>query len=112
MIISKMNDNCEYIQDIDLIVTKLQKLYKDSMLEHNIHGNNNIINCFLKGGYRFNWREEFSVQTLKLFLNWFKIQPIERKKIIMNHIWKRFDNITRIVTESNIDITSNEDLPF
>jgi serine/threonine-protein kinase len=106
-IIGNLYQESEYKEDIELIISKLQEVYRDSMLEEYIQNNNKLISCFIKGNFSYVTRLQFQTFFLKDFINMFKGQPNEMKKIILNHLWNRFDAIER-----KEPVIPDDDLPF
>ncbi|MEN0050297.1 MAG: protein kinase family protein [Bacteroidota bacterium] len=107
-ITSKFYEESEYIDDIDLIISSLEEVYSNSILEEYIQNNNKLISCFIKGNFSYIDRYGFETSVLRNFLTLLRGQPNEMRKIILNHLWNRFDTVEREFREPNYD----EELPF
>ncbi|WP_228851452.1 protein kinase family protein [Aegicerativicinus sediminis] len=94
-----------YRDDIPTILKRLQDLYNVSLLETYIQNPNKLTNCFVNGKYRYTTSYKFHVSYLKKFIAFFSGLSIERKKIVLNHLWQRIDKIERIPDY-------DDDLPF
>lgn len=103
-ITSKIHINATYVNDIDLIINKLEKCYQNSILEEHIHAFESIISCFISGVYKYKIKREVATKDLKNFIEMMKLLPIEKKKIVINNLWQRFDCVQRY--------TIDDDLPF
>lgn len=106
-VLANIWDNITIIKDIEKIIEKLSSLYKNSLLENSIFNNSKIIDCFISWKYKFYKSRDFRVDTLKDFLDMIKSLDIEKRTIIMNHIWQRIESTDKIDDEISI-----EDLPF
>ena len=106
-IISKLYFESEYSDDIDLIVSKLHEIHMNSLLEESIQNNNKLIQCFIAGNFKYKVKRDFSTSILGKFISMFNGQSNEKKKIILNHLWNRFDAIER----EEVFLPS-DDLPF
>lgn len=105
-LISKMPYGTKYKKDIEHIIKSLEELYKNSLLEEFIQNNNKLIIIFLDGQYSYFPKKQFKVETLSSMIKLLKSSSDDRKKIILNNLWERFDKIEKYF-ESNYD-----DLPF
>ena len=88
------------------MIRALEEVYKNSILEEIIQNNNKLITIFLDGQYKFWPKLEFKVSTLNSMIRLLKSSSEDRKKVILNNLWERFDKVDREYEE--ID----EDLPF
>ncbi|MBD9159609.1 MAG: protein kinase family protein [Clostridiales bacterium] len=107
-IISCVDKDIKYFEDIEIIQKKLSDLYRNVMLEESIPQNTSIIRCFLDGTYKFWPQREFKTSILKDFLKFFKGCSKDKKNIVLNNLHSRFDSINRIED----DLLSEEDIPF
>lgn len=105
-IISKVPYGIKYNKDIEEMIRALEEVYKNSILEEIIQNNNKLITIFLDGQYKFWPKLEFKVSTLNSMIRLLKSSSEDRKKVILNNLWERFDKVDREYEE--ID----EDLPF
>lgn len=107
-IISCVDKDIKYFEDIEIIQKKLSDLYRNVMLEESIPQNTSIIRCFLDGTYKFWPQREFKTSILKDFLKFFRGCSKDKKNIVLNNLHSRFDSINRIED----DLLSEEDVPF
>ncbi len=102
----RINADSSYVTDISDIISKLQEVYRNSILEDIIQNNNSLANVFIKGNYTYNTTRDFEVEILLNFLNFLKSSSIEKQKTILNNLWQRLDSIHRY------DPMEDDDLPF
>jgi serine/threonine-protein kinase len=103
-IFSKIEQDSEYITDIDKIVSGLEEVYRNSILEDHVQNPNSISRCFVNGAYYFK-SPEFELNVLRDFIKFINSVSIDKKRIIVNNLWQRLDSIKRYRDES-------DDLPF
>lgn len=103
-IYSKINSDADYVKDINKIITDLEEIYRNSMLEYTLQDHSDVAKCFIKGEFQYYKKRSMDVSTLNNFLYLIKSVSKDKQKIIFNNLWKRFDSIERVV--------SQEDLPF
>ncbi len=103
-IFNKIEQGAEYVTDIDKIISGLESVYRNSILEDYIQNPNSISQCFVNGGYYFK-SPEFELNILRDFIKFINSVSIDKKRIILNNLWQRLDSIKRYREES-------DDLPF
>lgn len=103
---SAIYDDAKYETDIDEIVRKLEMCYQNSILEEYIQNTSKIISPFVNGGYKYFSKEQFPVYVLGDFVKLVKVSSPEQKRIILNHLWERLDQIEKIPNPAF------DDLPF
>lgn len=99
-------DDAKYYTDIDEIIRKLELCHQNSILEEHVQRNANILIPFINGGIRYSTKKLFSTTILIDFITFIKDASSEQRRIILNNLWQRFDNVNRIVNPAN------DDLPF
>ncbi|HBL75181.1 MAG: serine/threonine protein kinase [Bacteroidetes bacterium GWF2_42_66] len=104
-IFSKIEQRSSYYTDLDKIVTGLEDVFRNSILEDNIQNPNSIARCFVNGSYKYYKHVEFSLFILKDFIKLIKSVSIDKKRIILNNLWQRLDTVERFFDDKN-------DLPF
>lgn len=104
-IFSKIKQDSSYNTDIDNIITELEEIYRNSILEDYIQNPNSIARCFVNGSYKYFKRVEFSLYNLKSFIKLIKSVSADKKRIVINNLWQRLDSIERFTDY-------NSDLPF
>ncbi|WP_319479119.1 protein kinase family protein [uncultured Draconibacterium sp.] len=105
-IYSKIDVESKYNTDIDKIISGLDEVYRNSMLETFVQNHNSIAKCFVKGDYRYYTKRDVEVSVIKDFVNLLKSISIEKRKVVMNNLWQRLDSIER---EAKVP---DDDLPF
>lgn len=105
-LLSKMPYGTKYNSNLDEIIKSLEELYKNSILEEYIQNNNKLTQIFIDGKYSYFPKVEFSVSNLLAIIQLFKSVSEDKRKMILNNLWERFDRIERYVEEED------DDLPF
>ena len=106
-IINKIRDDSHYISDIDKIIKSLEDILQVSSLEDYIQTPSLISRAFMKGEYYVIKNSEFLVLHLKYFIELLRRSSTERRKVILNNLWQRFDKKLRYSSNPVSD-----DLPF
>lgn len=106
-LITKIQDDANYISDIDKIIKVLEDILQVSSLEDYIQNSSQLIRAFIKGDYYYKTNSKFLVLHLKYFIELLRQNSIERRKVIINNLWQRFDKKPRYSYNPNTD-----DLPF
>jgi len=91
------------INDVNVITNSLAELIRDSSLEKYIQANNRLINCFVKGNYKYINRIDIEVECVKKFYELLIKLPPQKQKIVIDNIFTRL---------STIKITMDDELPF
>ena len=107
-VISCVDKDIKYFEDIEIIQKRLSDLYRNVMLEENLPKNTFIIKCFLDGMYKFWPQTEFKTNVLKEFLKFFKSCSKDKKNIVLSNLHSRFDGIKRIED----DLMGEDEIPF
>ncbi|WP_281235163.1 protein kinase domain-containing protein [Flavobacterium gelatinilyticum] len=102
---SQMPYGTKYNSNLDEILKKLEELYNNSILEDNIQNNNKLTKIFINGKFSYYPKKQFSVSNLSSIIQLFKSNSDNKRKIILNNLWERFDKIERY---NHVD----NDLPF
>jgi len=105
-IYSKIDIESEYITDIDKIISSLDEVYRNSMLETFVQNHNSIAQCFVKGAYRYYTKREVKVEVIKDFVNLLKSISKDKRKVVVNNLWQRLDTVER---ETKVPVNN---LPF
>lgn len=104
-LLSKMPYGTKYNPNLDEIIKKLEELYKNSILEDNIQNNNKLTQIFISGKFSYFPKKQFSVSNLLAIIQLLKSVSEDKRKIILNNLWERFDKVERY-------IQVEDDLPF
>ncbi len=105
-LISKIPYNTKYKSDINQIIKSLEEIYKNSLLEEHIQNNNKLTTIFLDGQYSYFPKKLFKIDILNSMIKLLKSSSDNRRKVILNNLWERFDRVERY-NEPNDDV-----LPF
>lgn len=100
---TKMYEDTKYAEDLETITAKLGNLLQKSILETYLQSNKDLIACFVSGNFVYKTRAVVQVNHVERFYEWWNQLPKDRKIIVLNNLWTRFDNIEREM---------DEDLPF
>ena len=100
---TKMYEDTKYAEDLETITAKLGNLLQKSILETYLQSNKDLIACFVSGNFVYKTRTVVQVDHVERFYEWWKQLPKDRKIIVLNNLWTRFDNIEREM---------DDDLPF
>lgn len=107
-IIEKMPYDTKYNRDLELIIKSLDEIYQNSTLEDVIQNNNKLLGVFLNGKFSYYKNKPFQVSTLNSMIKLLKSSSEDRKKIIINNLWERFDALGRYYENWG----EGDDLPF
>lgn len=102
---ASMKISTKYIEDLDEITSSLDDLLQKSILEKYIQNNYQFIRCFVDSINTYYTRPTIPVEYLVSFNKWWKKLTTERKTIVLNNLWMRFDNINH---QEDLD----DELPF
>lgn len=105
-ILSNINIDADYINDIPTIIRDLSEVHRNSILEEHIQKQNYIARCFIKGTFSYWKNKEIDVETVYNFNKLLTSSSKERQKVIINNLWQRLDNIERH------DPKTGDELPF
>lgn len=104
--ISKIEIGTTYQSNIELLISELEKIYMNTMLEEYIPNPNLVIREFVKGTFYYNRKSSMKVEDLHDFIQFFKSLSNGKRRVVLNNLWNRLDTIDRY--ENKID----DDLPF
>lgn len=100
---TKMYEDTKYVEDLEIITAKLSDLLQKSILETYLQSNKDLIACFISGTFRYKTKALVPVIQVEHFYDWWNQISKDRKIIVLNNLWTRFDNIEREM---------ENDLPF
>jgi len=106
-IISKIENETKYYDDVQDIQRKLEDAYRKVMLEDVLPANTIVIRCFLNGAYYFSNKIFMDVAHLKRFIELLRSCSKEKKNVILSNIFTRLDALSRYDEKANFD-----DIPF
>ncbi len=106
-IVSKIENETKYYDDVQDIQRKLEDAHRKVMLEKELPANTIVIRCFLNGSYYFSNKIFMEVANLKCFIELLKSCSKEKKAIILSNIFTRLDALPRYEENANFD-----DIPF
>lgn len=92
---TKMYEDTKYVEDLEIITAKISDLLQKSILETYLQSNKDLISCFVSGSFRYITRAVVHVNQVERFYEWWNQLSKDRKIIVLNNLWTRFDNIER-----------------
>jgi eukaryotic-like serine/threonine-protein kinase len=104
--IRSIRSDSKYIRDPEVIIQKLEELYRCSLLESWVQDSSGIVWCFLTGSYIPGETDGMSVEDLRAFIKLFKTQDAENRGTILSNLWLRLGKIPRF------PIPDDDDIPF
>jgi serine/threonine-protein kinase len=106
-VISKIQVNTKYQEEIDKIEQKLNEIFQNVMMEEHIPSNAFVTRCFLVGDHYYDRSAKFRVENLKGFLELLRTCSKEKRNCILRNLQTRLDAIPRYENDF-ID----EEIPF
>jgi serine/threonine-protein kinase len=107
-ITSKIARSAKYLTDFTKIQSKLEDIYRSSMLECWVSDSHRIIGCFVEGGYYYKTNQAMSTETVRDFVRLLKSCGAEQSRIIIANLDTRLDTIKRYDPNEIQD----DDIPF
>lgn len=92
-----------FISEVDVFIAKLEKVIQNNLFEDYIQKNNDIVNCLVTSEYSYDDIPFINHESVKDFLDWFKLSMPDKQKIILSNL------ITKL---SSIRVRVSDDLPF
>jgi len=105
--ISSITSDSTYENDIEKLIRSLDDTYRKNMLEECVQDESSVISAFIKGVYYWKNKQNFEVDKLFSFLEWFKNSNKEKRTIILSNMYSKLDTVPR----SRHEIV-NDDVPF
>lgn len=105
---SKIAHSAKYTDELSKIQSKLDEIYRSSMLEWSISDSYRIIGCFVEGGYYYKTNKGILTEVLRNFLRLLKSCSSEQARIIIANLNSRLDTVKRY----DPDEIQDEDIPF
>ena len=107
-LISSVDSSVNYERDPDKILNGLELIYRQSMLEENVHNSSKIASIFIKGSFRYWTNKKVNTETLSDFLSMLKSLPSDKRSVVLENIVNRLDSIKKTYSENDLD----EEIPF
>lgn len=102
-VIVEFVDSYSPINNVQLVLTRLSDVIRNSSLEEYIPNNSKLIDCFVNGRYNFYSHINIDVKTVVEFYKLIMRLSSSKKKVVLDNINNRL---------SAIKIAYNNDLPF
>ena len=99
-----IEDQAIYRKEIEKIISGLEEVYKNSILEDYVQKPVSVTQCFITGKYTYYNDRLITVESLKKFLKLIKLASVDKKRIVLNNLWQRLDKVERY--------EDYDDLPF
>lgn len=107
--VTKIDSGAKYTDDLTLIQTKLNDVYRSCMLEQWVPDVVTILRCFIVGAYYYRQQaSQFPVVNLKDFVHLLKSSTDEKNRIILANLHTKLDAIPRYSESA----PAPEDVPF
>ena len=107
-IYAKIGKAAKFLNDTDLLISKLEECYRKNMLEQTIQNVNDIAKLFFDGSYSYYNKKDIYLYTIENFIKLLKGSSKEKKRIIMLNIENRLNVIEHYKESENFD----DDIPF
>jgi len=107
-IVTAIDPSTKYERDNGKIITSLEAVYRQSMLEVNVPSPEKISSIFLRGPYRFFTNRDFPTDTLRDFLSMLKSLSADKQSIVLDNLLARLDAVER----TKLKVDSDDDIPF
>lgn len=107
-IFSSIENSARYRQDTQKILSQLEEIYKDTMLQEFLPDPNRLARAFVDGRYRYWKGVEVAVLTVKYFLDLLRGVSGEKKAIIIRNVFTRLDGLERFDASGGLD----DEIPF
>lgn len=81
------------IMSIEKIIEQLANVLRKNSLENNIQNNQELINCFIKNGYKYNNAVDIDKKIVENFYKWLIALPNNKKINVIENINTKLANI-------------------
>lgn len=106
-VVSSIDKGAKYHTDAATLLSRLEECYRSVMLEDRIPNPNILARCFIDGAYRYFKRATIRVETLKGFIDMFRMVSTEKQNIILANVHARLDSKDR-----QYQVDMDDDIPF
>jgi serine/threonine protein kinase len=103
--ITKYKAKYDPVNDLNISISKLAILIRNSSLESYIQDNSQLIRCFINGGFTYNSKIDIEFSTVVEFYQLLQRLVPNKQKIVLDNIYTRLAKI-------KIDVIDDDDLPF
>ena len=107
-IISSIDPSTKYEREHDKIVSGLETVHMQSMLEENVLFPNKVASIFIRGSFRFWSKRHFKTEKLRAFLSMIKTLPSDKQSIVLENLLARLDSVERTKPKLGLD----DEIPF
>ncbi len=106
--VSKIETGTKYFNSAPDVLSMLEELYRNVMLEDYLPAPHLIIRCFVNGNYYYKRNSSVPVSIIKGFIDLLKSCSNEKQNIILSNIHTKLDSLKRY--DPKVDL--NPDIPF
>lgn len=106
--LSSIDPSTKYERDHDKIITVLESIYRQSMLEEHILMPNKIASTFIRGAFKYWKNRHFETDVLRDFLSTLKSLSPDKQSIVLENLLTRLDSVERTKPKWHVD----DDIPF
>ncbi|MBU3176508.1 protein kinase family protein [Clostridium estertheticum] len=105
--ISFMKDELILKTEPSEVISLIENIIKDSLLEDILQDNRRLITCFISNSYSYFTTKDIHIKTIREFYRFLKNLTEIKKKIVINNIFTRLRMIM-----IKIDVIDDGDIPF
>lgn len=107
-VIASVDASVKYERDAEKIISRLEIVFRQSMLEDSVPLPNKIAAIFINGSFKYWTNRPFSTEILKDFLSMLKSLPPDMQSIVLENLLTRLDTVERTKPKLTLD----EEIPF
>ena len=111
-LVTKIADSAKYISDASQVVTRLEEVYRNVMLEEYVPDPAVVTRCLIDGTYYYRRTRLLRVTILKEFLALLKNSGDEKRRIIIGNLHSRLNAVQRYADHTALLPPPDDDIPF
>lgn len=101
--ISYYNKELELVVEPRKIISSLEVVIKESLLEDILQNNNRLISCFITNGYNYSTKKDIEMNDIRAFYKLLIKLPYDKQKIVLDNLHARL---------KAINVINTDELPF
>lgn len=102
--IASFDEGSKYQSDMARIITNLEQLYKENVLEEEVQNTNILVRAFVSGSFQFYNKPVLSTYALRDMVKILKTAGTEKREIFLLNIQNRLNRVARTQPEEKDDI--------
>lgn len=107
-ILSSIDHSTTIERGVDQILANLESIYRDSMLEEEVHNSSSILSAMISGAYVYFSSRRIETKALRDFIGILRSLPSDKKMIVIGNLAARIEAVRRSAPSSTLD----DDIPF